>query len=85
VIDALFNFYQRPLTIDFLNELRKPSKKLDDDGNGSWTLNDSFAMPPRVLTQADAMVKYHDIMGDLLWFNGLHLESGNTYSVSLGT
>jgi hypothetical protein len=31
------------------------------------------------------MVKYHDIMGDLLWFNGLHLESGNTYSVSLGT
>jgi hypothetical protein len=50
------------------------------------TEDDSFChAAARTLTQADAMVKYHDIMGDLLWFNGLHLESGNTYSVSLGT
>jgi hypothetical protein len=26
-------FLSTPLTIDFLNELRKPSKKLDDGGN----------------------------------------------------
>jgi hypothetical protein len=38
------------LTIDFLNELRKPSKKLDDDGNEVVdTETTRFAMPPRVL------------------------------------
>jgi hypothetical protein len=41
-------------------------------------------MPPRVLTQGDAMVNHDDIMGDLLWFNGLHLESGNTHICVIG-
>jgi hypothetical protein len=87
VMNAVFNFYQRPLTLDFLTALRKPNKKLDDYGNEFVdTEDDSFChTASRTLSHGDALVKYHDIMGDLHWFNGLYLESGITYSVLLGT
>jgi hypothetical protein len=83
VMDAIFAFYQRPLDAEFLSAIRASSKKVGDDGSMvSDDEDDTFcAYAADLLANKTSDVKYHHIMGDNAFFDGLILRNTNTYAI----
>jgi hypothetical protein len=83
-MDAIFAFYQRPLDAEFLSAIRASSKKVGDDGSMVSDDDDTFcAYAADLLANKTSDVKYHHIMGDNAFFDGLILRNTNTYAIVL--
>ena len=84
VMDAIYTFYQRPVCTEFLEAIRAPDRKVDESEDMMMVEeDDSFCECAVDILASGHTAKYHHLMGDCVWFEGLSLKDPITYSIIL--